>query len=149
MARLADIEQALAASTNTFRKAPPVPDRTGRDVVASFPDATVLRLEVNRLPREELREVLAAVGPGEPQGPEDSAQAEEAVQTQENRDAFDSAYDIVENALAVGRWTDDDGHNFRHAMASLTSKQHQELLEFLLPAVNRGEIKVETIGPLF
>jgi hypothetical protein len=149
MARLVDIEQALAASTHTFRNAPPALARTDGDVVASFPDATVLRQEVNRLLRDELREVLAAVGTGTPRGPEDRAQAEEAVQTQENREAFDAAYDIVENALTVGRWTDDDGHNFRHAMASLTSKQRQELLEFLLPAVNRGEIQVETVGPLF
>jgi hypothetical protein len=149
MARLADIEQALAASTNAFRNAPPSLARTDGDVVASLPGAIVLRQEVNRLLREELREVLAAVGTGEIQGPGERAQAEEAVQTQENREAFDSAYDIVGNALAAGRWTDDDVHNFRHALASLTGKQHQELLEFLLPAVNRGEIKVETVGPLF
>lgn len=149
MAGLADIEQAFAASTNAFRNAPPSLARTDGDVVASLPGATVLRQEVNRLLREELREVLAAVGTGETREPGERAQAEETVQTQENQEAFDSAYDIVENALAVGRWTDDDGHNFRHALASLTSKQSQELLAFLLPAVNRGEIKVETVGPLF
>lgn len=148
-ARLADIEQALAASANAFRNAPPSLVRTDRDIVTSLPGAPVLRQEVNRLLREELREVLAAIGTGETQGPGDRAKVEESVQTQENREAFDSAYDIVGNALAVRRWTDDDVHNFRHALASLTSTQQQELLELLLPAVNRGEIKVETVGPLF
>jgi hypothetical protein len=149
MVRLADIEQALAVSANAFRNAPPSLVGTDRDVVASLPGAPVLRQEVNRLLREELREVLAAVGTGETQGPGDRAKAEETVQTQENREAFDAAYDIVGHALAVGRWTDDDGHSFRHALASLTGTQQQELLELLLPAVNRGEIKVETVGPLF
>jgi hypothetical protein len=81
MARLADIEQALAASTNAFRNAPPSLARTDGDVVASLPGATVLRQDVNRLLREELREVLAVVGTGETQEPGERAQAEETVQT--------------------------------------------------------------------
>jgi hypothetical protein len=148
-ARLADIEQALVAATNVLRNAPPSAAKTDGHVVATLPGETVLRQEVNRLLREELREVLAAVGTDETQAQEENVGAEETVQTQENREAFDTAYDIVGNALAVGRWTDDDGNSFRHALTSLTGTQQKELLELLIPAVNRGEIQVEAIGPLF
>jgi hypothetical protein len=148
-ARLADIEQALAAATNVLRNAPPSAAKTDGHVVTTLPGETVLRQEVNRLLREELREVLAAVGTGEAQTQEEKVEAEATVQTQENKEAFDTAYDIVGNALAVGRWTDDDGNSFRHALTSLTGTQQKELLELLIPAVNRGEIKVEANGPLF
>jgi hypothetical protein len=148
-AKLADIEQAFAASTNMLRNPPPSVAKTDGHVVATLPGETVLRQEVNRLLREELRDVLAAVDTGEAQAQGEEVEAEETEQTQENKEAFDTAYDIVGNALTVGRWTDDDGHGFRHALTSLTGKQQEELLELLIPAVNRGEIKVETVGPLF
>jgi hypothetical protein len=148
-ARLADIEQAFAAATNVLQSTPPSMAKPDGHVVATLPGETVLRQEVNRLLREELRDVLAAVGAGEAQAQGEEVEAEETEQTQENKEAFDTAYDIVGNALTVGRWTDDDGHSFRHALTSLTGKQQEELLELLIPAVNRGEIKVETVGPLF
>jgi hypothetical protein len=148
-ARLADIEQALAAAMDGLQNAPPSEAKTDGHMVAALPAETVLRQDLHRLLREELRDVLAAVGTGEERGQEEQAEAEEEQQSQENREAFDTAYDIVGNALAIGRWTNDDGHSFRHALTSLTGKQQQEILELLIPAVNRGEIKVETVGPLF
>lgn len=37
----------------------------------------------------------------------------------------------------------------RESLATLSAKQASALMECLIPAVNRGEVEVETPGPLF
>jgi hypothetical protein len=57
--------------------------------------------------------------------------------------------DRVQYALTVGRWTDDDAQALQAALPYLTQDQTMEVSEMLLPAMNRGEIAVETNGPPF
>ena len=69
--------------------------------------------------------------------------------TPENQAAYQNASSVVRTALAAKRWTDEDAHTLRETMGQLTREQHEELMELLLPAINRGELAVETVGPLF
>jgi hypothetical protein len=66
-----------------------------------------------------------------------------------SKEAFDTAYDIVQDALAVGLWTDEEAHALRDAFVKLTGVQQEEILQFLIVAMNNREIAVETTGPLF
>ena len=110
---------------------------------------TVTQQSLTKIIRDELRQALAQWTPDSQQ-----ARAQEIVSAQlrnspENRAAYQSASDIVHTAVAAKRWTDDDRQTFREAMGHLTKEQHLELMEILIPAINCGEIKVETAGPLF
>lgn len=110
---------------------------------------TVTQQSLTKIIRDELRQALAQWTPDSQQ-----ARAQEIVSAQlrnspENRAAYQSASDIVRTAVAAKRWTEEDRQTFREAMGHLTKEQHMELMELLLPAINRGEITVETAGPLF
>jgi hypothetical protein len=140
---LAKIEQAVTALTqavqNTARTGF-VPDRHS---TAAGSDASVLRQEIAQILRDELRELRGAAGDGG-----DSLRAE-ILNAPENIEAYAQAREVVQVALSAGRWTDEDVHLLRQTFASLTDEQQQEMLQTLIPAMNRGEVAVETSGPPF
>lgn len=83
--------------------------------------------------------------------PQEQAKAEQvAIEARpENAPAQARAERVVSQALAARRWTMDDAHALRESLAALSPQQGAALLEQLVPAVNRGEIELETPGPLF
>lgn len=117
-------------------------------------DETALRRDITRLLRQELRELVTAVSTNQARahaaGPDEKrVHTEEVANTPENRAAYDRSYDIVRTAFAIGRWTNEDAHALREAFAQLTGAQREEIIQFLIVAMNNGEIAVETTGPLF
>jgi hypothetical protein len=83
--------------------------------------------------------------------PQEQARAEQvAIEAKpENAPAQARAERVVSQALTARRWTMEDAQALRESLASLSPQQGAALLEQLVPAVNRGEIEVETRGPLF
>jgi hypothetical protein len=83
--------------------------------------------------REELRQALAQWTPGSQQARAQEIATAQLLNSPENRAVYQSASDVVRTAV--------------DALGQLTKEQYLELMEILIPAINRGEIKVETAGP--
>jgi hypothetical protein len=94
--------------------------------------------------RDELRRQMPVETEVEPRADDSTAEAQP-----ENRLALAEAERTIENARSAGRWTDEDAGALRRSFASLSGRQSAALLERLIPAINRGEIDVETSGPPF
>lgn len=147
--RLARLEQAVTALTQ-----PPRLDQKNNafaetTCAASQPREDVSRQSIAQIIREELRQALANVTPEGQQARAEEIATTQALNSLENRAAYQSVSDLVHAALAAGRWTDEDGRVFRDAFVQLTNEQRMEVMQLLAPAINRGEILVETSGPLF
>ncbi len=56
---------------------------------------------------------------------------------------------LVSQALVRGSWTEADALAFRPVLAAAGRDGSEELLRRLLPAINEGQIRVETAGPPF
>ena len=110
---------------------------------------TVTPQALTKIMRQELQQALAEWSPEAQQARAQEIANAQLRDTPENKAAYQSASSAVRTALAAKRWTDEDAHTLRVSMGQLTREQHEELMELLLPAINRGEIKVETSGPLF
>jgi TolA-binding protein len=110
-------------------------------------DEAELRQTISRVVREELQKGLAAVGALSPETDAAALAAAELLNSPENQRAYRAARDVVQVALADGNWTDDDVQDLRSAFAHLTTDQQQEVLQILIPAVNNGQLMMETTGP--
>jgi hypothetical protein len=83
-------------------------------------------------------EGLAASGPaGQPgvasrEPPEPDPVAEEALAT---------GHRLIDRALSIGSWTDEDVIEFRHSTAPLNAQQQHELFTKLSRGINEGRIK--------
>ena len=135
-------------STSFHPAAPPSSISTER-CTAAAPNNTALCQDIARILRDELREVLALVNTEAENARIEEAKIQEILNSPENREAYRGAHDLVQYALAAGRWTDDDAQALQAALPYLTQDQTIEVFEMLLPAMNRGEIAVETDGPPF
>ena len=74
-----------------------------------------------------------------------------AIEAPRQSAAFAKAEAIVQAAIADRRWTGARAKDLHAQLAGLDRAQLESLLSTLLPAINRGEIKVERglNGPLF
>jgi hypothetical protein len=144
--RLAKIEQAVTSLTHAVRHPAHAGVVPGRQVAATGSDERMLRQEVAQILREELRE-LHGCGEDSPSPMENAAA--NLLNTPENIEAYAQARAVAQTALSVGRWTDEEVHILRQAFAHLTDEQRKETLQLLIPAMNRGELAVETSGPPF
>jgi hypothetical protein len=63
--------------------------------------------------------------------------------------ATEQAHRLIEAATTARRWSERDREQLRVLFPQLTNEQRQEILTSLLPAVNRGDIKVETTGSIY
>src|SRR5437870_4216581 len=148
-ARLDRIERAVTALTGAVGDTARAGANPQGRLAGALPSETALRQELARILREELRGVLAAVGGGEDGARAKEMAAAKVLNTPENIEAYAKAHDVVRVALAARRWTDEDAQDLRQALASLTDDQREEILQLLFPAINRGEIVVDTKGPPF
>jgi hypothetical protein len=108
-----------------------------------------VRQSLSTLIREELRQALAQWTPESQQAREETILDAQLRNTPENGEAYQSASAVVRAAIAEKRWTEENARRFREASSQLTKEQHQELLQLLLPLMNRGEIAMEGMGSLF
>jgi hypothetical protein len=62
---------------------------------------------------------------------------------------FADAQHLVENGLARGAWSAEDRDQLRSVLPQLSAKERERLRKQLIVAANRGELKVNLVGPLF
>lgn len=147
--RFTQLEQAVTTLTQSLERigtpgTPPEPT-----YAADGASNTAAQQALATMIRAELHQALAQWTPESRQAREDEIVATQILNSPENKAAYQSAADVVRTAVAAKRWTDDDRRVLNDALDQLTKEQFLEVMEQLLPAINRGEITVETTGPLF
>jgi hypothetical protein len=147
--RLGQLEQAVTALTQALQvkqtnTVTPAPTQV---TVHANDDAS--RQALAQLIRDEVRRAVAEASPEAQRAREEALAEAELLNSPENRAAFQSASDVVNTAVAAKRWTEEDKEDFRAAFGLLTNDQRMELMNILAPAINGGEVTVETTGPLF
>jgi len=129
--------------------APPAPGPRLAPAIAS----AELKAAIAEAVRDELRGARVA-----PRGPEaeTEAEAEAETETEAEAEAVDRAaaaaargHAVVDAARQAGRWTRDDAAALRAVLPAMTERQRQAVLDALLPAFNRGELKPDYVGPTF
>jgi hypothetical protein len=106
--------------------------------------SAALRGDIRRILREELQlarqpePVQAAMAPATP--PPESAEAMAAAE---------QGHHIVDGALAAQRWRDQDVVAIRQILPQLSADDRDALLKQLMPAINTGRVKLETVGHIF
>ena len=145
--RVDEIEKSLTSLTKTFPNPVHRSNTTNRQIAST---TGISRSEIARLLREKLQSVFATVEADRriPYGAE-RVIADEIMNTPENIQAYNDAHDRVKSAQVRGRWTNDDADSLRGSIGFLTVEQQEEIFLTLIPAMNRGEIAVETTGPPF
>jgi hypothetical protein len=147
--RLVQLEKAVTALTHALQD---------NDTKGALPETTCAASQSNNdVPRQAIAQIIRgelqlALTKGSPEREQARAQEiaiAQALNSPENRAAYQSASGVVHAALADGRWTDENGRMFRDAFVQLTNDQRMEIMNMLAPAINRGDISVETSGPLF
>jgi hypothetical protein len=146
--QIAQLEQAVIALTHSLQRNSPQ-DTLPSTCISSQTNEGVSRQAIAQIIREELRQALVDATPESQRVKAEEIAIAQALNSPENRAAYQDVSDIVRAALAAGRWTDDDARTFREAFVHLTNDQRMEVMQTLAPAINRGEIVVETSGPLF
>ena len=113
-----------------------------RPAVAVLADRSLSEADLRRVVKEE----LAARDPG-PERAREPAPAAPAVPG--NPAAFDDGMRRVNRAIARRQWTREDASALGRTLDTLSSEQRGTLLRTLVPALNRGEIKLAYRGELF
>ncbi len=110
-------------------------------------DVQQLREEVRAVLREELDAALARAGHSPPAS---SARAPEAKEpTAESLKALARGERLVAEGIASRRWTQKQAEALRGLLSQLSEAQRRQLLQKLLPAINRGEVTVDAQGMPF
>lgn len=146
--RLVQLEQAVTTLTHSLQRNSPQ-ETLPSTCLSSQTNEDVSRQAIAHIIREELRQALADATPESRRARAEEIAIAQALNSPENRAAYQDVSDVVRAALAAGRWTDEDAWTFRDAFVHLTNDQRTEVMQVLAPAINRGEIVVETSGPLF
>ncbi|RKG80975.1 hypothetical protein [Corallococcus terminator] len=71
------------------------------------------------------------------------------VSDSENAAAWAHGNEVVDRALNARQWGDAQARELSASVSSLTPQQQQDLLRRLIVAINQGQMKMETHGPLF
>lgn len=66
-----------------------------------------------------------------------------------NIQAFNEAKTIISSAIAQGKWSNEDNMAIAQQAIHLTDEQHNKLLDSVLSAINRKEIKIDDALPIF
>lgn len=147
--RLAKIEEALTALTQAVQTTPTNTACAEPTRVALPGNAEESFQALARLLRDEIRQAAADLSPENQRAREEAMAEATILNSPENHVAYQTASRVVTTAVAAQRWTEEDKETFTSALGPLTSHQRMELMDKLIPAVNRGEIAVEVHGPLF
>lgn len=138
------------------RAAPtPAPSQGRSDAAPARPAAAaspgLTEADVRRVIRDELAALPAPSAPagasGEAKPDGDDAPAPPLSPAAES--ALLTARDRIDRALVAKVWTQSDAATLTAALEILPPAQRDELLHTLVPAFNRGEIRLAYQGPLF
>ncbi len=133
----------LAAPGGSPPAAPVVPDHAWRMPVAAG-DHGLSEAALHRIVHDE----LAAQGQGGSGAPE-AAPAASAAPPPGNPVACGDGMRRVDQAIAQRRWTRDDAAALGRALDTRSPDQRAAVLRTLIPAINRGEIKLAYRGEPF
>ena len=147
--RLGKLEQAMIALTQAVQSSQAKDARPEPTRVAVQANADGSHQDLAQVIREEVRHAMAEARPEAQRTREEAIAEAQILNSPENREAYQSASDVVHTAIAIKRWTDEAKETFHSAFSLLTNNQRMELMSTLAPAINRGEITVEVTGPLF
>lgn len=147
--RLAKLEQAVLALTQAVQTKQTHEVRPEAKQVIASTAPEVSRQDLAQIIRDEVRNAVAQESPEAQRAKEEAIAETKILNSPENRAAYQSASSVVQTAVAAKRWTEEDKENFRAAFGQLTNNQRMELMNILAPAINKGEVKVEVMGPLF
>src|SRR5262245_16607447 len=147
--RLVKLEQAVTALTQALQAKQTQDARPEPTRVAVQANTEESRQALAQVIRQEVRQALADASPEAQRAREEAIANAKILNTPENRAAYQSASSVVQTAVAAKRWTVEDKETFRAVFEQLTNDQRMELMNTLAPAINRGEVKVEVMGPLF
>jgi hypothetical protein len=147
--QFAQLEQAVTDLTQALEQNNSPGVRLEPTNAVALSGDTMTPQMLTKILRQELQHALAEWSPEAQQARAQEIANAQLRDTPENKAAYQSASSVVRTALTAKRWTDEDAHTLRVTMGQLTREQHDELMELLLPAINSGEIKVETTGPVF
>ncbi|HEX5054950.1 MAG TPA: hypothetical protein VFX02_00485 [Gammaproteobacteria bacterium] len=121
-----------------------LPRNIGHESAAAH-DSGVEVTQIAALVRGILREELA--GEAQHNGEAAAAQPQQTVDPAQNQDAYRKSLAIVDNALAAGKWRQDDNLDIMQLSPNLTSVQRIELLDKLAYAINGGALELEATPP--
>ena len=129
--------------------APPPPaqvvhDRVERVTVAGG-DHGLSEAALRRIVHDELAGAQGQGGSGAP----GAASAAPAAPPPGNPVAFADGMRRVDQAIAQRRWTRDDATALGHAFDTMSPDQRAAVLRTLIPAINRGEIRLAYRGEPF
>ena|SRR5215510_846334 len=97
--------------------------------------------------RRVVKEELAASGLD--QGGRSAREPVQPAPPSANPAAFDQGMRRVNQAIAQRQWTPDDAAALDHTLETASPEQRAEILHTLIPALNRGDIKLTYRGALF
>ncbi|MFY2558929.1 hypothetical protein ACN469_14970 [Corallococcus terminator] len=137
-------QRALLESVLEAARAPPFQMRqASAPPTGSTVDAVWLRAELAQILREEL-------GNRAPSGPEDAQkQPPVAEATPQNLAAFQEGTQVIDNAIAARRWTEEDATALRGALGAMTPAQRDEVIRRLVVTLNTNTLEVRTRGSPF
>lgn len=147
--QLAKLEQAVTDLTQAFEQSRTLDAHPEKTCATAQASDAMTPVSLTTIVRQELQQALAEWSPEAQQARAQEIANAKLRDTPENKAAYQSASSVVRTAVAAKRWTDEDAQTLRETMGQLTKEQHEELMELLLSAINRGEVKVQTTGPLF
>jgi hypothetical protein len=137
-------ERRPVAIVNGPRDTRPAPLRV---VTAVSPqvtfDAAAEREALRAIIREELRAAKAPEGPAAVEPPRAEAPPPESTA------AYASSTRLVSTALSARSWSDRDVQELHQLLPQLSQAQREVLLHTLVPALNRGDLKVAFSGRPF
>lgn len=135
-------------------RATETPSGSRSDAALARPAAAAARglteADVRRVIRDELSALPAPSAPaasGEVRPGDDAAAT--AILSPAAANALQAAHERIDRALAAGEWTQGDAAALAAALDVLPTTQQAELLQTLVPALNRGEVRLAYRGALF
>jgi hypothetical protein len=136
-------------------RATETPSGSRSDAALARPAAAAPRglteADVRRVIRDELSALPAPSAPAAASGegrPGDAA-APAAILSPAEANALQAAHERIDRALAAREWTQGDAAVLAAALDVLPTTQRAELLQTLVPALNRGEVRLAYRGALF
>ena len=119
--------------------------------VTKFPTESVLRETIQSVLKQELtpyaHQLAAAPETTQKISPVDSPDVKE--NSPANIQALNEATNVINGAIARGKWTREDYMLLVPHIHQLTLSQHSKLTEQMVQAINRQELKMDGSAPAF
>ncbi|MGE6756854.1 hypothetical protein ACQKGO_02480 [Corallococcus interemptor] len=114
------------------------------------PRAPELPADLDARIEQAVTRALQAHAPASKTAPGDEpAPQEPPIPDARNAAAWARGNEVVDRALSARRWGEAQARELSASSSSLTVQQRENLMRRLIVAINQGQLKVETRGPLF